>query len=200
MIKSIVIILFFSLGVFVGFFDYFPETLTGFDFSTYTLYCLIFLVGVDIGADKKTFKALKRMNFKVFTAPISVILGTLGGVAIVSPLIQGVSFKESLAVGAGFGYYSLSSVFITKISGETLGIIALISNLTREIITLLFTPILIKFFGKLAPIASGGATSMDTTLPVITKFSGSEYAFISILNGFLLTALVPFFVTLILNL
>jgi len=55
----------------------------------------------------------------------------------------------------------------------------------------------VKFFGKLSPIASGGATSMDTTLPVIAKFSGREYAVISVFSGVVLTILVPFIITLI---
>jgi len=74
---------------------------------------------------------------------------------------------------------------------------ALISNISREIFTLIATPILVKFFGKLSPIASGGATSMDTTLPVIAKFSGREYAVISVFSGVVLTILVPFIITLI---
>ena len=40
--------------------------------------------------------------------------------------------------GSGFGYYSLSSIFITEYKGAELGTIALLSNISREIITLLF--------------------------------------------------------------
>ena len=82
---------------------------------------------------------------------------------------------------------------------ETLGVIALLSNIMRELITLLATPIFLKYFGKLAPIAAGGATSMDTTLPIITKFSGKDYAIIAIFSGTVLTILVPFLVTFILQ-
>jgi len=104
-----------------------------------------------------------------------------------------------LAVGAGFGYYSLSSLFITQLSGEMLGVTALLSNILREILTLLATPLLVQYFGKLAGIASGGATSMDTTLPVITRYSGKEWSIISVFSGVVLTLLVPFLVTFILK-
>lgn len=104
-----------------------------------------------------------------------------------------------MAVGAGFGYYSLSSIFITEISGPTLGVIALLSNILRELVTLLASPLFAKYFGKLAPITSGGATSMDTTLPIIVQSSGKEYAIISVFSGIVLTILVPFFVTIILK-
>jgi uncharacterized membrane protein YbjE (DUF340 family) len=50
------------------------------------------------------------------------------------------------------------------------------------------------FFGKLAPVASGGATSMDSTLPIIVTASGKEYAMISVFSGIVLTILVPFLV------
>jgi uncharacterized membrane protein YbjE (DUF340 family) len=55
------------------------------------------------------------------------------------------------------------------------------------------------YFGKLAGISSGGATSMDTTLPVITRFSGKEWSIISVFSGIVLTLLVPFLVTFILK-
>jgi uncharacterized membrane protein YbjE (DUF340 family) len=76
---------------------------------------------------------------------------------------------------------------------------ALLSNILREIITLLATPILVLYFGKLAGIASGGATSMDTTLPVITRYSGKEWSIIAVFSGVVLTILVPFLVTFILK-
>ena len=78
-----------------------------------------------------------------------------------------------------------------------MGVIALLSNISREIITLLFTPVFARYFGKLAPISSGGATSMDTTLPIITKYIGSDYAIISIFSGVVLTILIPFLITII---
>ena len=72
----------------------------------------------------------------------------------------------------------------------------MLANITREIITLLFTPVIFKFFGSIAPISSGGATSMDTTLPIITKYVGKDYALISIFHGTILTILVPVIVSL----
>ena len=102
---------------------------------------------------------------------------------------------EIMAVGSGFGYYSLSSIFITEYKGAELGTIALLSNIIRELIALLFAPFLVKYFGKLSPIAVGGATTMDTTLPVILKFSGKEFLVVSLFSGFVLDLSVPFLVT-----
>ncbi len=103
--------------------------------------------------------------------------------------------NDCMAVGAGFGYYSLSSIFITEYKGPELGTIALLSNIMREIIALLGAPLLVKYFGKLAPISVGGATTMDTTLPIITRCSGKEFVIISIFHGFVVDFSVPFLVT-----
>jgi uncharacterized membrane protein YbjE (DUF340 family) len=197
--NSLIILGFFVAGVLLGISKMLPDQLIKTDLSMFALYGLMFLVGIGIGADKNSWSVLRQMNVKIFLVPIGVIFGTFLGTALVSIFLPELKLAEVLAVGAGFGYYSLSSLFITQISGETLGVIALLSNILREIITLLATPLLVQYFGKLAGIASGGATSMDTTLPIITRFSGKEWSIISVFSGVVLTLLVPFLVTFILR-
>lgn len=197
--NSLIILAFFVLGVVLGIGKNLPDQLMKTDFSTIALYGLMFLVGVGIGADKNAWSVLRSMNLRIFLIPLGVIVGTFFGTTLIWLVLPGFRLKEVLAVGAGFGYYSLSSLFITQLSGETLGVIALLSNLMRELFTLLATPVLVRYAGKLAGIASGGATSMDTTLPVISKYSGKEWAVISVFSGIVLTILVPFLVTFILK-
>ncbi|MFO7736669.1 MAG: lysine exporter LysO family protein [bacterium] len=197
--NSLIIVGFFVLGIIIGLYDLLPQIFVETDFSLYALYILMFLVGIGIGADKNAWKILKNAKFKIILVPLTVIIGTAIGVGIISIFLKDITLRESLAVGAGFGYYSLSSIFISQISGEALGVVALISNISREITTLLFAPFFAKYFGKIAPISAGGATSMDTTLPVITQSAGKEYAIISVFSGIVLTILVPFAVTFILK-
>ncbi len=197
--NSLIIVGFFVFGVIIGLYDMLPQIFVETDFSLYALYILMFLVGIGIGTDKNAWKILKNAKFKIVLVPLTVIIGTAIGVAIISIFLKDITFRESLAVGAGFGYYSLSSIFISQISGEALGVVALISNISREITTLLFAPFFAKCFGKIAPISAGGATSVDTTLPVITQSAGKEYAIISVFSGIVLTILVPFAVTFILK-
>jgi hypothetical protein len=90
----------------------------------------------------------------------------------------------------------VGTVTITEYKGPELGTIALLSNITREIITLLFAPLLVRWFGNLAPISAGGATTMDTTLPIITRYSGQSFVVVSIFHGFVVDFSVPFLVTL----
>lgn len=190
---------FFAIGILVGMGSLLGQFSSKMDVSLYALYILLFFVGIGIGADRNTWKIVKNVNIKIVLVPLSVVIGTLSFAGVFSFFIPEIGFRDSLAVGSGFGYYSLSSILITQLGNETLGVIALLSNISREIATLLLTPILVKYFGKLAPIASGGATSMDTTLPIIAKFIGKEFAVISIFNGVVLTLIVPFLITLILR-
>ena len=197
--NSLIIVIFFILGTLIGLFSLFPNFLLENDWSTYVLYLLMFSVGITIGADKNIVTIIKSINRRIILVPLSVIIGTFIGVGIVSIFISNISLRDSLAVGSGFGYYSLSGILIGKLRGETLGVMALLSNILREIITLLFAPLMVKYFGKIAPIASGGATSMDTTLPIITRYAGKDYVIVSVFNGFILTIIVPFLVTFILR-
>ncbi|MBI9064998.1 MAG: lysine exporter LysO family protein [Marinilabiliaceae bacterium] len=196
---SLIILAFFTVGLVGGIYGIFPEWLLNEDLTMYALFVLMFLVGVSIGSDKGAFYVLRKMNLKVLLVPLLVVVGSLAGTAITSLLLNDISVQEAMAVGAGFGYYSLSSIFISEISGQELGVVALLSNIFREIITLLAVPFLVRYFGKLAGIASGGATAMDTTLPIIVKFTGKEYGIIAIFSGIILTILVPVLVTVILE-
>ncbi|WP_372753087.1 lysine exporter LysO family protein [Labilibaculum sp.] len=196
---SFIILSFFVLGLILGLTRFLPATLLESDFSIYALYLLLFLVGIGIGTDRSSWKVVREVNFKIILVPISVIVGSLLGVSAVSIFLSDINIIEALTVGAGFGYYSLSSVIITEFHSDTLGVIALLSNIIREILTLLATPFFVKYFGKLAGIASGGATAMDTTLPIIVRYSGKEYAIIAVFSGIVLTVLVPVIVPLLLS-
>lgn len=193
---SFVIVSFFVLGVLFGFFGIIPISFTEGNLSYYALCALMFAVGLSIGNDSKTLKSFRTLNPRLILLPVTTILGTLIGVVFVSFALPERSVTDCLAVGSGFGYYSLSSIFITEYKGATLGTIALLSNIMREIITLLFAPFLVKYFGNLAPISAGGATTMDTTLPVITRFSGSSFVIVSVFHGFVVDLSVPFLVVL----
>jgi len=197
---SLIILLFFATGLLAGTLDILPAAINGKDLSTWALYLLMFLVGISIGADDRALEALKSHGLKLFLVPLATIIGTFAGVAAIHLATTNLLFGESMAVGAGFGYYSLSSIIIGELHSEALGVTALLANVMREIITLLLAPFFVLWFGKLSPISAGGATSMDTTLPIITRASGNEFAIVSLFHGMVLTILVPLLVTFIVSL
>lgn len=198
--NSAIILTFFLGGLLLGWATGATPAVQQVDLTLATLYLLLFFVGVGIGGDSGAWEMLRRANARILLVPLAVIVGTLLGAGAFSLLLPGVAVRQALAVGAGFGYYSLSSVVITQLGGQTLGVVALLANVMREVLTLLLAPILARYGGKLAPIAAGGATAMDTTLPVISRFVGPEYAVVAVFSGLVLTALVPLLVTLILTL
>ena len=193
---SLIIIAFSALGVACGLGRVFSIDLAQTDISFYTLCALMFCVGIGIGSDPQTLRNFRSLSPRLMLLPAGTIVGTLAGAAVVSLLLTHRSTGDCLAVGAGFGYYSLSSIFITEYKGAELGTVALLANIIREILTLLLAPLLARRFGPLAPIAAGGATTMDTTLPVITQASGQQFVIVSIYHGFLVDFSVPFLVTL----
>lgn len=200
---SLIVVAFFVLGCVLGWSGHLPKVFVESDFTRYVLYLLMFQVGLSIGSDKKLKEILTSIRPKLLLVPLATIIGTLAASALVSLLITQWSLFDCLAVGSGFAYYSLSSILITELKEATLGVqmaaelgtIALLSNIIREITALLGAPLFVKYFGRLAPICAGGATTMDTTLPIITRYSGKDMVFISIFHGILVDFTVPFFVS-----
>ncbi|MBR3626387.1 MAG: lysine exporter LysO family protein [Bacteroidaceae bacterium] len=192
---SLIIIGFFLLGVACGVAHLVPAWIT--DYNFYVLCALLFAVGMSVGIDGSMVQRFRALNPRLAWLPVCSILGTLAG-SVVAWLLVPREVTEVLAVGSGFGYYSLSSILITEYSGAELGTVALLANITRELFTLLAAPLMVRFFGTLAPIAAGGATAMDTTLPIISQTAGREYVPVSIYCGFVTDFSVPFLVTLFL--
>ena len=166
--------------------------------TSVVLYVLLFLAGASVGGDKRVWESLKSIRPKILLLPLGIIIGSLLGAAAISLLLP-VTLRDALAIGSGMGYYSLSSVLIADLRGESLGALALLSNIMRELLTFVLAPILVRVGGKLGPIASGGATVMDTTLPVAIKYSGKEYVVVGFISALLVTLAVPVLIALILG-
>ena len=192
---SLIILFFFCSGVLLARMGLIPTYLVEHDFTVYALWLLMLLVGISIGSDRRLGEILRTLRPRVLLLPLATTVGTCAGTALMS-LFLAYSVSECMAVGAGFAYYSLSSIFISQYKGPELGTIALISNIARELITLLLTPLLARYLGPLAPICCGGASTMDTTLPGITRYCGKDWLFVSIVHGMVLDFSVPFWVIL----
>ena len=189
----------FLLGLALGGIDLVPTAIVESDLGNYLLYLLLFLVGLSVGNDRDTIRGFRQLSPRLLALPFLTIIGSMCG-GVVAALLLGQSLYEMLAVSQGLAYYSLSSILITEKLGITLGAIALFSNVFRELLTLLLAPLLVKYLGPLAPIAAGGATTMDVTLPAILNASGKEYLVPAIYHGFVCDFSVPILVTLFIEL
>lgn len=197
--SNLILLGFFLLGLALGGSDLVPTAIVESDLGNYLLYLLLFLVGLSVGNDRDTIRGFRQLSPRLLALPFLTIIGSMCG-GVVAALLLGQSLYEMLAVSQGLAYYSLSSILITEKLGITLGAIALFSNVFRELLTLLLAPLLVKYLGPLAPIAAGGATTMDVTLPAILNASGKEYLVPAIYHGFVCDFSVPILVTLFIEL
>ena len=192
---SLVIVAFFVAGCVAGLFALVPFDVAGARVSTYVLYALMFCVGVTLGHDETLAGRVRRLDPRLALLPVMTDVGTLAGAALSTLLLPPLTAGDTMAVGAGFGYYSLSSIFIADFRGAELGTVALLCNVMRELFTLLAAPLVARWFGPLAAVSIGGATTFDTTLPIITQSAGKPYAVVSVFHGCVLDFSVPFLVT-----
>lgn len=160
-----------------------------------SLIVLLFLIGFDIGNNRESLKTLIKADRYALIIPVGTIIGTIAGGYVVS-LITNLSANEGMAIASGFGWHSLSAILLADMKGSDIGAIAFLSNVFRECIALVTIPFMVKFIGSYAPIASGGATTMDVTLPVIEKYCGKRAAIIGFINGVTLSTLVPIIIPL----
>lgn len=192
---SLIVVGFFVLGVCLGRLDLAPALLMDSRVTFAALCCLLFCVGMSIGSNDNIVSEFRSLNPRLALLPVATILGSFAGSLVAWLFLQYRGVTDCMAVGSGFAYYSISSIFITQYRGAELGTVALLANIYREILTLLIAPLLAKVFGPLAPISSGGATTMDTTLPIISQTCGQQYVVASLFHGFVVDFSVPFLVT-----
>lgn len=193
MLGSFIILSFFSLGLAMAHFRIVPDTLLEHDYALVALWLLMAFVGLSLGADKKLPEILRSLNPRVLLLPLATTCGTFAG-ATLAALFLTLTVADCLAVSSGFAYYSLSSIFITQYKGADLGAVALICNISRELFTLVFTPLVVRLFGAPAAISCGGASTVDTTLPVISRYAGAPWVFPAIIHAVILDFSVPFWV------
>ena len=188
---SLIAVAFFAVGVVCGRLDVLPGAIAAGGVSTAALCALMFAVAFGVGREPTSLVRAVQAHPRLALLPVATLVGTLAGSLLLTR-----TAGEWCAVGAGMGYYSLSSVLIGEYRGPELGTLALLANIVRELLALLVAPLWYRLFGRLAPIAVAGATSMDTALPVCVRYAGRDYASLAIYHGFVTDASVFFLVTL----
>ncbi len=151
---------------------------------------LMLLVGVSVGMHRGLLDRLRQYHIKVLIIPFGVVAGSiLGGFA--AGLLLGLPIWKGAAVASGLGWYSLGGVMLTELAGPTLGGMAFLSNLMRELLSFFSIPWISRHLNYPACIAPAGATSEDTTLSMMVRYTDEETVVLSVFNGALCSALVP---------
>ena len=111
---SIVIVAFFAAGILCGLYGLLPFDVTETGIAVYALYALIFVVGFSIGNSPDVIGSFRRLSPGLALLPLCTVIGTLAASALMGLLLPHRSVQETMAVGSGFAYYSLSSIIITE--------------------------------------------------------------------------------------
>lgn len=196
MTKSIIIAV--ACGVLSGYL-FIPDIVI--EYSEYGitvgLCLLLFLVGLDIGRQGSVFQDMKKIGFKVLIIPLAIIVGTLVFSGIAGLLLP-LSIKETMAIGAGFGWYSLAPIILADYSAK-ISAISFLHNIMREVLGLIIIPIVAKKIGYIESVSLPGAAAMDTCLPVIEKATNSSTVIYAFVSGIAITIAVPILVPFIIN-
>lgn len=167
--------------------------------SDWILYALMFSVGISIGMQRGMANKIREYHLKIFVIPIGVIIGSFIG-GVLCAWILDLPIWHGAAVASGMGWYSLAGATISQVGGAELGSIAFMSNLMREIFSFILIPFLAIKLNYYTCIASAGATSEDTTLPVMLKYTNEETVVLSVFNGVICSFFVPILISFCFNL
>ena len=156
--------------------------------STYVLITLIFFVGIQLRNNGISLREVFFNKRGIYTALIVIITSLIGGV--IAALVLNLPITQGLAIAAGFGWYSLSSVVLNDAWGAVFGSIAFFNDLSREIISLFIVPFFMHYYRSTA-VGITGATALDCTLPVIQRSGGMEVVPLAISYGFIINLVAP---------
>lgn len=159
------------------------------------LYILMFSVGISVGFHRGVFAQIRQYHVKILVIPAGIIAGSLVG-SVVCGLLMHYPVRQAVSVACGLGWYSLAGVTIGNLAGARLGSIAFLSNLMREIGALFMIPYLSRHFNSYTCIAPAAATSEDTTLPMMIRYTNEETVVLSVLNGMICSTFVPVLISL----
>lgn len=158
--------------------------------GNYCLMLMVLLVGVQLRSGGITLKQV-LVNRRGVQTSVLFTVSSLSGGMLFAALMPEVPWSQGLALASGFGWYSLSGIVMTEAYGPVWGSIALLNDLSREFFALVFIPVLMRSYPS-AAVGSGGATSMDFTLPVIQSSGGLQVVPLAISFGFIVNVIAPF--------
>lgn len=165
---------------------------------TIGLCILLLFVGFDMGFEGTVIDHFKKVGLRVLAFPFIIMVGTLVG-AFLCGLFLPLSIRESLAIGAGFGWYTFAPGIIMEKGLVTASAVSFMHNIMREYISVLIIPMMAKKAGYLESMAVAGCSSMDVCLPIIEKSTRGDIAMYAFISGIIQSIAVPILVPLILG-
>lgn len=185
------------LGIFVGWLSHgafrVPSGIENIIFAI-----LLLAIGYSLGQDRSLWPRIKSQGLRMMAIPASVLVGTLAG-GLAAAWVLHIGLRIALATSAGMGWYSLAAILLNQGSGAQAGTLAFLANVFRELLTFIAVPWLARYANGTLAVALGGATTMDTALPVIAKHVQPNTTVLAFVNGVILSLLVPILIPLLLG-
>ena len=144
------------------------------------IYIILFLIGVFISASN-----IKTLQWHDFKLPIIMVLANT-----IFACFMLIIWKESAVLLSGFGWASLSAAMISQKLNPLLAVQALIVDMIRGLISIIF----LELFGRHQPqaaISTTGVLSCDAFLPMIKQHCGEQYVLDAFKAGLLLSLFCP---------
>lgn len=158
--------------------------------SDAVLLALMLFVGIGVGGSKGLIGKVREYHVRVLIVPFGIVVGSVAG-GLLAAVLCGIPPAVGGAIASGLGWYSLSGVMVTGIAGAEAGGIAFLANLLRELISFFAIPHIARRLNYPTCIAPAGATSEDTTLPMMVRCTNGETVVLAVVNGVVCSALVP---------
>lgn len=154
------------------------------------LWVLMFLIGIQLGQVPSLYRQLKKLHWTFLFLPVGTLLGTLLGTIFLLPWTS-LAWTDLFAISVSMGYFSFSSAYLATVSSVSVGAIALLTGVIREVLALSLSPVLGRWCHRTGLTVAIGSGS-DMVLPLIFKYSGKERVFIALYHGLVLTVFIPF--------
>lgn len=159
---------------------------------------LLFFVGMDLGREGTVVANFRKVGLRVLVFPFAVIAGTLLSALLVS-LFLPITARESMAVSAGFGWYTLAPVILSEYNAQV-SAISFMYNVMREMLGIVLIPLVAKYIGYVECTSLPGAAAMDVCLPIVEKSTAPNITIYSFVSGLILSISVPILVPLLVGL
>lgn len=205
---TLLILGFVAVGMICGYF-FIPRFVTGETaMETFQSVCgdllmagvclLLGVIGFSLGLTGEIVEHLKHVGVKVIVIPLLAIAGSLAGGALYGCL-SSLTVKESMAVSAGFGWYTLAPGIMTEAGHTVAGAVSFLHNVMREVLGIIGVPMFARVFGYLECTAVPGVCAMDICLPIVEKSTRSDIIVYSFMTGLFMCIAVPVLVPLLMG-
>jgi hypothetical protein len=140
------------------------------------LLLMIFAVGFQTTRELRTLSTGQSASrgvalFILLALPVAVMAGTLCFCAGAGLFLK-YGWRDSMLCGAAMGWQTLGGPMVQELRGLQLGNVAFLTNMFRDVVSLLLIPLVSRRGYELLGVTPGGVSSMDILLPGIMAASG----------------------------